>query len=69
MGQQNIEPAYRQAGKEQGIMNDEVALYFDVRHSMFLVCYSTLPCGIMVVRQILALNVRVRILAGQRGEY
>ena len=29
-------------------------------------CYLLLPCGIMVVRQILALNVRVRILAGQR---
>ena len=47
-------------------MNDEVALYFEVRHSLFLVHYSKLPCGIMVVRQILALNVRVRILAGQR---
>ena len=48
------------------MMNDEVLRYFHVRGSLFPVHYSKLPCGIMVVRQILALNVRVRILAGQR---
>ena len=29
-------------------------------------CAFILPCSIMVVRQILALNVRVQILAGQQ---
>ena len=29
----------------------------------------SLPCGIMVVRQILALNVRVQILAGQQRNF
>lgn len=60
MGQLNI---------EQGTKNNEWRSrlkYFNVRCSLFLVHYSKLPCSIMVVRQILALNVRVQILAGQQ---
>ena len=45
------------------MMNEEDASEFDIPCSFH---YSLLPCGIMVVRQILALNVRVRILAGQQ---
>ena len=42
--------------------------YSKLQRSMFHVpcLLFSLPCGIMVVRQILALNVRVQILAGQR---